>query len=161
MTPHLKWYLLVTFSLVFVEGTTSLEQRLVNPSTTSNNTNSCTCRPRNSFLGTTRKPDSRLVVIRVSNNGGVVPGSAGEGTSITDFLLDVADDGTFGALGDREDITNAEGGLFATVDKGAGVETLGSDESFFAEFVAVGITENDSGERSTTVRIISRWIFKG
>lgn len=97
----------------------------------------------------------------MSNNGGVVPGSAGEGTSVTDLLLDVADDGTFGALGDWEDITDAEGGLFATVDKGAGVETLGSDESFFAEFVAVGITENDSGERSTTVRIIRRCIFKG
>jgi hypothetical protein len=87
----------------------------------------------------------------MSNDGGIVSGSAGEGATVTDLLLDIADDSTFRALGNWEDIANGKIGLFATVDEGTSVETLGSDESFFAKLVAVGITENDPSKGGTTV----------
>ena len=81
----------------------------------------------------------------------VVPARAGEGTTVAHFLLDVADDGAFGALGDGEDVADGEGGFFAAVDEGAGVEAFGGDEGFFAEFVAVRIAEDDAGEGGTAV----------
>lgn len=56
-------YVLVTLGLVLVVGAASLEQRLIDPSTTSDDADGCTCRSRHCFLRTTRKPDSRLVVV--------------------------------------------------------------------------------------------------
>ena len=82
----------------------------------------------------------------------VVPARAREGTTVTYFLFDVADDGAFGALGDGEDVADGEGGFFAAVDKGAGVKAFGGDESFFTEFVAVRIAEDDAGEGGTATR---------
>ena len=81
----------------------------------------------------------------------VVPARAREGTTVTYFLFDVADDGAFGALGDGEDVADGEGSFFAAVDEGAGVEAFGGDEGFFTEFVAVRITEDDAGEGGTAI----------
>ena len=81
----------------------------------------------------------------MADDGGVVARGASEGAAVADLFLDVADDGAFGALGDGEDVADCEGGFFAAVDKGAGVEAFGGDEGFFAEFVAVGVAEDDAG----------------
>lgn len=129
----------------------SFEERLVDTSTTGNNANSCTSTPRDSLLRTTGQPYASLVVIRlVSNDGCVVSGCTCEGTTVANLLLNVADNGTFRALSDGENVPNSQSGLFAAVDKGASVEAFGCDESLFLEFVAVGVTENDSSEGSTT-----------
>lgn len=85
-------------------------------------------------------PDNRSVIAR----------RARKGTAVADFFLDVADDGTFGELGDGDDVADGEGGFFAAVDEGAGVETFGCDEGFLAQFVAVRIAENDAGKGCTT-----------
>lgn len=95
----------------------------------------------------------------MSNNGGIVSGSTGEGTTVTDLLLDVADDSTLRALGNRKNIANGKSSLLATVDEGTSMETLGSDESFLAEFVAVRITENDASKGCTTDNNIRRLLF--
>ena len=86
----------------------------------------------------------------MADNGSVVSRSPGKGTTVADLLLDVGDDGTFGELGDGDDVANGEGSLLAAVDEGTGVETLGGDESLLAELVAVGVTEDNTGEGSTT-----------
>lgn len=86
----------------------------------------------------------------MTNDGGIVARGAGEGTTVADFLLNIADDSTFRALGNGEDIADGKGSLLAAVDEGTGVEALGGDESLLAEFVAVGVTENDAGKGSTT-----------
>lgn len=137
-----------------MECTTSLQQWFINPSSTCNNTNGGTCRSRDGLLRTTGKPDSCLVVIRrVTDDSSIVAGSSCEGATVTDLLLNIADDSTFRALGDRENVADVEGGLFAAVDKGTGVETFSSDESLLTKFVAVRIAENDAGKRSTTWKI--------
>ena len=134
--------------------TPSLEQRLIDTSTTSNNTNSRTCAARHRLLRPTRQTNTSLVVFRrVTDDGGVVPRCASESTAVTDFLFYVADDGTFGALADGEDVADGECGFLTGVDEGTGVQTFGCDECFFPEFVAVGITENDTGKGSTTERL--------
>jgi len=137
-----------------VERPSSLQQRLINPPPTSDNPNRRPRSPGHRLLRPTRQTDPRLVVVRgMADHRRVVPARAGERTTVAYFLLDVADDGAFGALGDGEDVADGEGGFFAAVDKGAGVEAFGGDEGFFAEFVAVGITEDDAGEGGTTTGV--------
>lgn len=134
-----------------MECTASLQQGLVDPSTTSNDTNGSASRSRDGLLGTTREPDSCLVIVRgVTNDCCIVAGGTSESTTVADLLLDIADDGTFRALGDGEDVADVEGGLLAAVDEGTSVESLGGDESLLTESVAVWVTENDAGEGSTT-----------
>lgn len=86
----------------------------------------------------------------MTDDGSVVSGCSCKSTTVTSLLFDVADDSTFRALRDGKDVSNVQGSLLATVDESTGVETLSSDESFLAELVAVGVPEDNTGERSTT-----------
>lgn len=150
-------YALVTLGTELVERTTSLEQRLINTSTTRNDTHSRTSSARHGLLRSGRKTNTGLVVVGVvADNGSVVAGGTGERTAVADLLLDVADDGTFGALADREDVADGERGLLAAVDEGAGVQAFGGDEGLLAELVPVGVTEDHAGEGGTTV-----FVFEG
>ena len=133
-----------------MERPASLKQRLIDPPTTSDNPNRRPGSARHRLLRPTRQTDPRLVIIRrMANHRCVVPARAGEGPAVANLLLDVADDGAFRALGDGEDVADGEGGFFTAVDEGAGVEAFGGDEGFFAEFVAVGVAEDDAGEGGT------------
>ena len=88
----------------------------------------------------------------MADDSRVVARGTGERSTVTRLLLDVADDGTFRALGDGEDVADSELGLLAAVDEGTGVETLRRDESLLAELVTVGVAEDDTGKGSTTAR---------
>lgn len=90
-----------------MECTTSLEQGLVDPSSSSNDANSGTGSSGHGLLSTTGQTDAGLVVVRrVSDDGGVVSGCAGKSTTVTDLLLNVADDGTLGALTYGDDVSD-------------------------------------------------------
>jgi len=149
----------VTLSLVFVERPTSLQQRLLDPSTTSNDSNGNPAASRNGLFRSRRETDTGFVVLRVSDDGSIGSGCSGERTTVTDLLFDVADDGTFGTLGDGENVSDGEGRFFAAVHESTSVETLGCDECLFAEFVAVWVTENDSGEGCTTARVVDDFFY--
>lgn len=141
----------VALGLVLVVRTTSLEQRLVDTSTTGNNTDCCTAAARDGLLRTRRKTDTGLVLVgRVTDHGGVVAGCPGESTTVTDLLLDVAHNGTLRELGDGDDVTDSKRRLLAAVDESTGVKTLGGNEGLLAELVPVGVTEDNAGEGSTT-----------
>jgi len=150
----------VTFSLVLVVCPSSLQQRLIDPPTTRDDAN---CRPgtaSDSLLCTTRQTNAGLVLIRgVSDHGSVVPGCPCECAAVTDFLLDVADDGAFGALADGEDVSNGESRFFAAVDEGAGVHTFCGDECFFTEFVAVWVTEDYLGKGCTSASVVDDVLY--
>jgi len=136
-------------------GSSSLQQRLIDPSTSSNNPDSAPRRTANRLLRPTRQPNPRLLILnRVSNDRSIVPRSPSEGTTIPGLLLDVADDGSFGALTDREDVTDVEGGFLSAVDEGTGGETFGGDEGFGAELVPVGVAEDDGGQGGTTTSVM-------
>ena len=131
----------------------SLEEGLVDPSTTSYNAHRRTCTTRDGLLRARGESYPCLVVLwGVTDDSGVVPGGACEGTTVADLFLDVAHDRTFGALTDGEDVTDCKGCFFAAVDEGASVEALRGNECFAAELVAVGVTEDDAGEGCTTTR---------
>lgn len=87
----------------------------------------------------------------MSDDGSVVTRSSGERTSVPGLLLDVADDGTFGALSDGEDVADVQGGLLSAVDERTGRETLGGDESLLSDLVSVRVSEDNGGQGGTSV----------
>jgi hypothetical protein len=87
----------------------------------------------------------------MSNNSGVIARCACESTSVTQLLFYIAYDCTFRTLTDWENVADCKGGFPPAVNEGAGVEAFGGDEGFFAEFITVRITEDDTGKGCTTV----------
>ena len=85
-----------------------------------------------------------MVLGGVTDDGGVVARCTCKRTTVTNFLLNVADDGTFGTLAYRKNIANGESGLLAAVNEGTGMKTLSSDEGFLAKLVAIRVTEDDT-----------------
>jgi hypothetical protein len=134
------------------ERSSGLQQGLVDTSTSSDDSDGSTGQRRDGLLGTGRQPDSGLLVLdRVSDDGSVVTRSSGERTSVPGLLLDVADDGTFGALSDGEDVADVQGGLLSAVDERTGRETLGGDESLLSDLVSVRVSEDNGGQGGTSV----------
>ena len=93
-----KWITaLVAFSFVFVIRPASLEQWLVNTSTTSNDANRSAGAARDSLFRAGRKTNTGLILVGgVTDNGGIIAGGACECTTVANFFLDIANDGTFG-----------------------------------------------------------------
>jgi len=145
----------VSLSLVFMESSASLEQGLVDPSTTSDDTDGGTGATRDGLFRTGWETDASLVVFgRVPDDCSVGSGRPGERTTVTDLLLNAANDRSFGELAHGENISNIESSLLATVDEGAGMETFCGNESFRTEFVTVRVAEDDAGKRSATARVV-------
>jgi len=150
----------VTLGPVFVVCTTGLQERLVDPSSTGDDTNGSASAAADGLLRSRRETDPGLVVIRgVADDSGVVAGSAREGTAVTDFLLDVTDDGTFGEGGDGEDVADRESGLLAAVDECTGVQAFGGDEGLLAELVTVWVAEDDASKGSTTAGVVDDVLY--
>jgi len=146
----------VSLCLVLMVCTSSLQEGLINSPPTGNDANSGTSIAANGLFRSRGKTDSRLVIVSgVPDDGGIVARGASQGAAVTNFLLDVADDGTFWKSRDGEDVSDIESGFLAAIDKGASVKPFGSDEGFSTEFVPVGIAENDTSKGSTTSRIVN------
>lgn len=90
----------------------------------------------------------------MADNGSVVTGSSGKSSSVTRLLLDVANNSTFGALGDGEDVTDVEGGLLTAVDESTSGKTLGGNEGLGLELVSVRVSENDVSQGSSSTGVV-------
>jgi hypothetical protein len=86
----------------------------------------------------------------VADNGNVVAGSAAEGTTVANLLLDVGNDGTFGHLTDGENVADGKSSALADVDELASVHAFVGDEGLGNLLELVRVAEDDLGERSTT-----------
>jgi len=145
----------VSLSLILMERPSSFKQRLINASPPSNNPNRRPRIPRHRLLRTARQPNPRLIIVRrMPNNRRIIPRRAGQGPAVAYLFLDVADDGSFRALRDGDDVADCEGGFFAAVDEGAGVQAFGCDEGFFTEFVPVGVAEDYAGEGCAATGVV-------
>jgi len=146
---------LVTLSLVLVESTASLQQRLVGTASSGHNANSGTAQVGESALGTRRHADTGgLLVLVLCDDDAVVSGSLGHLTLVADLGLDVADNGTLGQITERKDVANGKTSLLSGVDELTSVHTLGGDDSGVDLLEAVGILVLHSGKRSTTALIV-------
>ena len=147
----------VTLDTVLVVGTAGLQQWLVNTTATSNNTDSSTSRAWHRLLHTRRQADTRRGTIGiVTNDGRVVTRCAGKRTTVTNLLLDVADNRTLRQRAERQDVTDAQQGLLTAVHKLTRVHTLGSNERLSLVLVVVRVTERNAREWRTTEKMLVR-----
>lgn len=131
------------------------QERLVCPSTTSNDTNHTTNAALDNLLRAGWELDSGLALIWVvADDGNVVAGGTAERTTVTHLLLDVGDDGTFWDGAEGKDVADGQAGVLAGVDELASVHALVGDEGLGVELEAVWVTENDLGERRTTAWVV-------
>jgi hypothetical protein len=145
----------VSLRLGSEEGSTGLEQRLVNSTTTSDDTDGGSCVGSDSLLGSGRQSDSGLSVVNgVTDDGGVVTGSSGQRSSVSNLLFDVADNGTFGAGGDGQNVTDVQGSLLAAVDEWTSGETFSGDESLGVLLVSVRVSEENGSQGSTSTSVV-------
>lgn len=91
----------------------------------------------------------------MTNDGDVVTGGTTESATVTDLLLDVGDNGTFGDGTEREDVSDGQSSVLSGVDELTSVHALVGDESLGDLLEAVRVTEADLGQRSTTTRVVN------
>lgn len=146
----------VSLSLVLVVSSTSLQQWLVDSTTTGNNTNDTSGVRGEDLLGTRWQLDSGLSLIRVvSNDDHIVTRGSTQCTSVSNLLFNVGNNGTFWQGAQRQDVTNVKRSLLTGVDKLTGVDTFVGDESLLSEFVLVRVSENNLGQWSTSTGIVN------
>jgi hypothetical protein len=93
----------------------------------------------------------------MSNDNDIISRGASERTTITDFFFNVGDDCAFGHDTKGENVANCKVCLFAGVDELACVHAFVGDEGFCAMFVAVGIAEDNFGERGTAAGVVDNF----
>ena len=145
----------VSLHLVLVVLVTGLHDGLVNSATSSNHTDHSSAGTVQSLSGTRGKSDSGLAtVIRLTDNDSAASRSLSERTAIANLALKVANDGTLRNLVDREDVTDGELGALAAVNELTTVHTLSSNEVSLHKLVSVGVSEDNSGDGSTSARVV-------
>lgn len=143
----------VALGLVFVESATSLEQRLLNTSTTSNNTYHGTAAIRNRALlarGELNLGSSG----RVTDDSAILTGGTSESATVSNFLLHGANNGTLRHVSNGKNVTNVELGLLSDVDELTSIHALSAQEKLLVETVAVRRTEGHLSDGGSTARIM-------
>jgi len=140
---------------VLVVSTASLEEGLIGTSTAGDDADLGTDVGLDGLLaaGGETKAGGALVVI-VGDNDGEAAGATGEGTTVTNVGLNVADDGTLGDGGEGKDVAALKGGLLAAVDELAGVHALSGDKELGVALVAVGVQELDLRDGGTATGVM-------
>ena len=100
---------LVALSLVLVESTSSLQQRLVRAASAGHDADGTTAQVGESTLGTGGHADTGgLLVLVLSDDDAVVSGGLGDLALVADLGLDVADHGSLGQITERKDVADGK-----------------------------------------------------
>ena len=97
---------------------------------------------------------SGAVIGIVTNNDGVITGSSGERTTVTDMMFYVANDSSLRDRSERKDVSNHQIRFLPTENELAGVHALSGDKQLLLVLVAERMTECDASQRSTTAGIV-------
>jgi len=142
---------LVSLGLVLVESTACLEHGLVGSATASNQANHGTALVADGLLGAGGEADSggsSFSILR--DNDGVVTGGSGKLAAVTDFGLDVADNGTLRDLAQGQHVADGQGGLLAAEHRLASVHALRGNNQRLLHLELVGRSELNTGQGGTT-----------
>jgi hypothetical protein len=141
--------------LGFVVSVDGSQERLITPLSTGDNTNHSSAGSLDGFTNTGRKLDSGLAAIfGVTDDDTGGSGSTGEGTSVSEFGLNVGNNSAFGHGVDGKDVSNLEGGFLSSIDEHTSVHALDGDEVFSSELVLVHVSELNLSERGSTTGIV-------
>ena len=136
-------------------STSSLQDRLVNPSSSSHQPDHGPVGAGDDLLVAGGQLDPGPVGVGVvGDHGGVVAAGPGQLAAVPGLLLQVADDGSLGHVANGHHIADGDLGLLAAVDRLAGVHALASNEQLLLDLVSVGITEVDDGKGSATAWVM-------
>ena len=131
--PTLMFYLrpAVPLHFVFVVSTASLQDGLVNTSTTGDQADHGSVGGGDDLLGAGGELDPGPVSVGVvGNHGGVVAAGPGELAAVTCLLLEVTDDGSLGHVTDGHHISDGQLDLLATVHELSGVHTWNGNKRY-------------------------------
>jgi len=141
--------------LVLEVGATSLQDRLVHTTSTSDNANHSTAVRGDDLLCAGWELNSGYIFVGVvRNDGGVVARASCEGSTITNLLLNVADNGTLRHGTNRHHVTNGQLCLLSGVNVLARVHALSGEEKLLVQLELVGVSENHTGKRSATSGVV-------
>jgi len=145
----------VSLHAELVVGSAGLEHWLVDSSTASDEAKHSSVSAAVELLDTGWELDSSLAGVGVvGDNGAVATGSLGNLASVTGFLLERADNGTFWHLSDWHDVTDVELSLLTGVDELAGANALWAHHGLGDLSVLVWVLELDLGEWSTPAWVV-------
>jgi hypothetical protein len=145
----------ITLDSILMVGTSSLEKGLIGTSTSGNNTDLGTHTRRDSLLSTRRQTKtSGSLVLVVRNNDGKGTRSTCKGTTITNFGLNVAHNGTLWHCTERKNISDSQTCFLSTVDELSGVHALGTKHEFSITLETVSIQKLNLGHGSSTTRVV-------
>jgi hypothetical protein len=146
----------VTLDGILVVCTSSLEQRLISSTSSSDNADLSTNCGRNGLLSSRRKSETGgSLVFIVGDNNGKGTRASGKSTTISLLGLNVADNGSLRDDLQRKNISDSQGGLLSTINELASVHTLSADEKFVVSLVTVSIQELDLGKRSSSTGVMN------
>merc|ERR1719219_1225487 len=145
----------VPLDFVFVVGTTSLQDGLVDTSTTGYKSDHGSVSRGDHFLGSRGQLHPGPVGVRVvGNHGGVVAASPGQLPAVSGLLLQIADNCSLGHLTNGHHVSNGDLSLFAAVNKLSRVHAFGSHEQLLPDLVPVRVTEVSDSQRSAAAGVV-------
>jgi len=149
----------VALDRVLVVSTSSLQERLIGTTTSSNDSNLSTGQRTDGLLTTTGKTEtSGSLVLIVGDNDGKGSTTTSIGTTISKLGLDVAHNGSFGHTAQRKDISNCQSGLLSAIYKLTRVHAFRAHQKLGVFLVTVGISELDLADGSSTTGIVKDFL---
>ena len=94
----------------------------------------------------------------MADNNNIVSGGTSQCAAVTNFFLNIRNNGAFRHSTEGENVSDCQICLFASIDELTGVHSFVGDESFGAELESVGITESNFGKRCTTTRVVDDFL---
>lgn len=94
----------------------------------------------------------------MADDGHVVSRGTSKGASVTDLLLEVGHDGTFGDGAHRKDVADSESGLLSGVDELASVHAFIGDEGLCVVLELVRVTEGNPREGCASAGIVDDFL---
>ncbi|KAL0904985.1 hypothetical protein M5K25_027154 [Dendrobium thyrsiflorum] len=98
-------------------------------------------------------PTGAVIGVMADDNS-IVPRRPCEYSTVSDVVLNVANDGALRDGAQRENISNHEGGFAAAVHELAGVHALSRDEELLLVLVTEGVAKGDAGKGRTATRVM-------
>ena len=114
-------------SAVLVGNIASLKEWLLEPTTTSDNTDASPAGVSKDNLPAGWELDSGVAIVCVCDDSAGIARAPAITATVTWVVFDVANFGTFWDLADWHDVTDVEGGSWAAADNLTGVDTFWSD----------------------------------
>merc|ERR1712183_400636 len=146
----------ISLHLVLVVRSTRLQQRFVDTTATSNDTDTGTVERGDDLFDTGGEfHSSHIGVFIMSDDSCVTSRSTSQLSTVTGFLFHVADDCTFRHDAHWENVSDLQSCFLSTVDELSRVHTFSRNEQFFAKFELVRVTECDDSKGSTSTRVMN------